>query len=83
MQEINYTESGGPPVPQLGLTGVPLSGFPDINTSNYIGLGASSASHDRDRSWVFNEALQIQRGKHLLKIGGDNRHQRQDELDLT
>jgi hypothetical protein len=48
VQEINYTEPGGPPVPQLGLIGVPLSEFPDINTSNYIGLGASSAFHDRD-----------------------------------
>ncbi len=75
VQEINYTEPGGSPVPQLGLTGVPLSEFPDIATSNYIQLGAGSAFHDRDRSWVFNEALQIQRGKHLLKIGGDYRHQ--------
>jgi hypothetical protein len=31
VQEINYTEWGGPPAPQLGLTGVPLSEFPDIN----------------------------------------------------
>jgi hypothetical protein len=45
-KKINYTESGGSPVPQLGLTGVPLSGFPDINTSNYIDLGASYAFHD-------------------------------------
>ena len=75
VQEINYTEPGGPPVPQLGLKGVPLSAFPDIGTNDYIQLGAGSPGHDRDRSWVFNEALQIQRGKHLLKIGGDYRRQ--------
>ncbi len=75
VQEINYNEPGGPPVPQLGLTGVPLSAFPDISTNNYLQLGAGSPGHDRDRSWVFNEALQIQRGKHLLKVGGDYRHQ--------
>lgn len=75
VQEINYTEPGGPPVPGLGLTGVPLSAFPDVSTSDYIQLGAGSPFHDRDRSWVFNEALQIQRGKHLLKIGGDYRRQ--------
>jgi hypothetical protein len=62
VQEINYTEPGGPPVPQLGPTRVPLSKFPDIDTSNYIGLGASSAFHDRDRSWVFSQALQIREG---------------------
>ena len=75
VQEINYQEPGGPPVPTLGLKGVPLSAFPDISTNDYIQLGASSPGHDRDRSWVFNEALQIQRGKHLLKIGGDYRRQ--------
>jgi outer membrane receptor protein involved in Fe transport len=75
VQEINYNEPGGPPVPQLGLKGVPLSAFPDISTSNYLQLGAGSPGHDRDRSWVFNEALQIQKGRHLLKVGGDYRHQ--------
>jgi hypothetical protein len=58
VQEINYTELGGPPVPQLGLRGVPLTAFPDIGTNDYIQLGAGSPFHDRDRSWVFNEALQ-------------------------
>lgn len=75
VQEINYQGPGGGPVPGLGLTGVPLSAFPDISTNNYVGLGAASPSHDRDRSWVFNEALQIQSGRHLLKIGGDYRRQ--------
>jgi hypothetical protein len=75
VQEINYQEAGGGAVPQLGLKGVALSAFPDIETSNYLGLGAGSPGHDRDRSWVFNEALQIQRGRHLLKVGGDYRRQ--------
>lgn len=75
VQEINYTTPGGPPVPQLGLTGVPLSAFPDIGMNNYVSLGAGSPFHDRDRSYIFNEALQIQAGRHLLKIGGDFRRQ--------
>ena len=75
VQEINYQGSGGGPVPQLGLQGVPLVAFPDISTNNYLGLGASSPSNDRDRSWIFNEALQIQKGRHLLKLGGDYRRQ--------
>jgi hypothetical protein len=75
VQEINYQLAGSGPVPQLGLQGVPLTEFPDINTSNYVGLGAGSPGHDRDRSWVFNEALQMQKGRHLLKMGGDFRRQ--------
>ena len=75
VQEINYQEAGGGPVPQLGLKGVPLNEFPDISTNNFISLGASSIFHDRDRSWVFNEVLQNQRGRHTLKIGGDYRRQ--------
>jgi hypothetical protein len=31
--------------------------------------------HDRDRSWVFNEVVQNQRGRHTLKVGGDYRRQ--------
>jgi hypothetical protein len=75
VQEINYTLAGGAAVPQLGLQGVSLSAFPDISTTNYLGLGAGSPFHDRDRSWVFSEVLQLQRGKHALKIGGDYRRQ--------
>jgi outer membrane receptor protein involved in Fe transport len=75
VQEINYTFAGGPAVPQLGLQGVSLSAFPDIEMSNYESLGASAPFHDRDRSYVFNEVLQLQRGRHTLKIGGDYRRQ--------
>ncbi len=75
VQEINYQNPAGGAVPQLGLKGVPLSEFPDISTSNYIQLGAGSISHDRDRSWFFNDVIQNQRGRHTLKIGGDYRRQ--------
>jgi hypothetical protein len=75
VQEINYTLAGGGPVPDLGLQGVPLTAFPQIFTNSYIGLGASAPFKDRDRSYVFNEALRIQKGRHLLKIGGDYRRQ--------
>jgi hypothetical protein len=75
VQEINYDSPGGPPVPQLGLQGVPLTAFPDIITTNYMQLGASGADHDRDRSWIFSDSLQIQRDRHVLKIGGDFRRE--------
>ncbi len=75
VQEINYQDAASGPVPQLGLKGVPLNEFPDIATSNFIQLGAGSIFHDRDRSWVFNDVVQKQQGRHTLKIGGDYRRQ--------
>ncbi len=75
VQEINYNLAGGSSVPNLGLQGVSLSAFPDISMSNYLSLGASSPFHDRDRSYVFNEVLEVQRGRHSMKFGGDYRRQ--------
>lgn len=75
VQEVNYTDPAGGAVPNLGLQGANLSAFPQINTQNYFGLGAASIFKDRDRSWVFNEAVQMQKGRHLLKFGGDYRRQ--------
>ncbi len=75
VQEINFNNPGGSPVPDLGLKGVPLNEFPDIGTSNYIPLGAGSLFHDRDRSYVFNDVVQIQKGRQTIKIGGDYRRQ--------
>jgi hypothetical protein len=75
VQEINYDMAGGPPVPQLGLQGVPLTSFPQISMSNYISLGDTGPDHDRDRSWIFDDTLQIQSGRHLMKVGGDFRRQ--------
>jgi len=75
VQEINFNNPGGGPVPNLGLKGVPLDEFPDISTSNYIPLGAGSIFHDRDRSYVFNDVVQIQKGRQTIKVGGDYRRQ--------
>ena len=83
VQEDNYTTAGGSAVPELGLKGVALTSFPTIQvsqmiqstTSGMVQLGSNASNHDRDRSWVFNEALSWQRGKHSIKIGGDFRRQ--------
>ena len=75
VQEVNYTIPSGGPSPELGLKGVPLNEFPIIGVSQMIQLGSSPFSQDRDRSWVVSEALNIQRGRHTLKMGGDYRRQ--------
>jgi hypothetical protein len=80
VQEVNYTIPGGEvqPAPELGLKGVTLDTFPIVQVSGGIGmiqLGASAFNSDRDRSFVFSEALNWQRGRHTLRMGGDYRRQ--------
>ncbi len=75
VQEVNYTIAGGGFPASLGLQNVPQEEFPNIDTSNFIQLGASGAFHDRDRSYIFVNNFLLARGKHLIKIGGDYRHQ--------
>lgn len=78
VQEVNYDVAGGGPVPQLGLKGVSLSSFPIVNVQSMIQLGSDPSDHDRDRSWVFSDALTFQSGRHTLKMGGDFRRQMYD-----
>jgi outer membrane receptor protein involved in Fe transport len=54
---------------------VNLSRFPQVAVSQMIALGSKASNHDRDRSWVFNEALTLSKGRHSLKFGGDFRRQ--------
>ena len=80
-QEDNYSTGGPTPAAELGLRGVSLSSFPIVNlndngaTNYFIQLGAGASNHDRDRSWVFSEALTTQHGRHTVKLGGDFRRQ--------
>jgi hypothetical protein len=78
VQEDNYSTVPGGPAPELGLKGVNLSTFPTVSVSQMIQLGASAPNHDRDRSWVFNEGLTFERGRHTVKFGGDFRRQMYD-----
>ncbi|MFN7919677.1 MAG: carboxypeptidase regulatory-like domain-containing protein [Bryobacteraceae bacterium] len=74
-QEINYTYPGDSASPELGLNGVPLNEFPIVNIAGFLRLGSNSYSWDRNRSYVFSEALTYQAGKHNLRMGGDYRWQ--------
>lgn len=75
VQEVNYQYAGGGPAGDLGLKGVPLVNFPTITTDQFIQLGASPAARDRDRSWVFSDAVTWQHGSQTIRIGGDYRRQ--------
>lgn len=75
VQEDNYTTVASAPVPELGLKGVDLSSFPQVSVSQMIAPGSKASNRDRDRSWVFNEALTLSKGRHSIKFGGDFRRQ--------
>jgi len=75
VQEHNFTNEGDGSGQELGLQGVPLTLFPAITTTNYANLGSSALFRDRDRSWIYSDALSWQLGKHALTIGGEYRRQ--------
>ena len=77
VQEHNYTIASSAPSPELGIKNVLLYEFPQITVQNaaMIPLGSSASNGDRDRSYVFSEALNLVKGRHNLKIGGDYRRQ--------
>ncbi len=74
-QEVNYSYPPASASPELGLRGVPLNEFPIVNVSGFQRLGSGAYSWDRNRSYVFSEALAYQVGAHSLKLGGDYRWQ--------
>jgi hypothetical protein len=78
VQEDNYSAATGGPAPELGLKGVTLNSFPTVSVSQMIQLGAGASNHDRDRSWVFNQAFTWSHGRHTIKLGGDFRRQMYD-----
>ena len=77
VQEQNYTVASSQLTGELQLKGVTLDSFPIIQTAGnrYVQLGANASNRDRDRSWVFNDALVWQHGLHSVKMGGDFRRQ--------
>ncbi|MGD1102386.1 MAG: TonB-dependent receptor [Terriglobia bacterium] len=71
-EESNFGIVASQDVSSLGLPGVPLTEFPSIGTSSVLqGLGGQSPSHTLDRHQVFNDELQIVRGRHSLHLGGE------------
>jgi hypothetical protein len=80
VQEHNYTIASSSPSPELGIKNVLLSEFPQITVQNLnlVPLGSKPSNGDRDRSYVFSEAVNYVHNRHNLKIGGDYRRQMWD-----
>ena len=75
VQEVNYTIAAGVPAPELGLAGVTLDTFPIVNVAQMVRLGPNAEGRDRNRSYVFHDALSFHQGRHTLRMGGDYRRQ--------
>src|SRR5262249_32164417 len=69
VQEHNYTIASSSPSPELGIKNVLLYEFPQISLSNpgMIPLGSSASNGDRDRSYVFSEALNWVHGRTISR----------------
>lgn len=81
IQEHNFTSEGDGSGTALGLSGVSLLHFPSVSTTNYADLGSDSLFHDRDRSWIYSDAINWQVGAHALMIGGEYRRQMYSSYD--
>ena len=75
VQEHNYTIAASSPSPELGIRNVTLNEFPQVNASGMIPLGSGASNGDRNRSYVFSEALNWVLNRHTFKMGGDYRRQ--------
>lgn len=71
VQEDNFASPITTEVSSIGLQGVPLTQFPSVAVTGLASLGAGSYSRTRDRHWIWNDALNIVRGRHTMQIGGE------------
>jgi hypothetical protein len=71
VQEDNFSSPVTSNVSSIGLQGVPLTQFPSVSITGLTSLGAGSYSRTRDRHWIWNDALNIVRGRHSIQIGAE------------
>ena len=71
VEEDNFTLANAQDVASLGLPNVPPAQFPGITATNLYSVGGLSPSNSLDRFQIFNDALQMQKGRHSLKAGGE------------
>ncbi|MGD1103810.1 MAG: TonB-dependent receptor [Terriglobia bacterium] len=71
VEEDNFTLANNQDVASLGLPNVPPAQFPGITATGLYTIGGLSPSNSLDRFQIINDALQMQKGKHSLKVGGE------------
>jgi hypothetical protein len=71
VSEVNFDYPVTPSAASLGLTGVPLTQFPNLSVTNLYSLGTDSYSYTLDGHYIFNDALILQLGRHTFSVGGE------------
>lgn len=71
VSEVNFQDVYPVDASSLGLKGVILTGFPNINVTGLYGLGPGSYQYTLDGHYVLNDALVLQVGRHSLSMGGE------------
>ena len=72
VEEDNFTLVPSQDVSSLGMVNVPATQFPSIGMgTGYNGMGGGGAQSTIDRHQIFNDELQMQRGRHSLHVGGE------------
>ncbi|MGH9449775.1 MAG: TonB-dependent receptor domain-containing protein [Terriglobia bacterium] len=71
VEEDNFTQPYPSNASSLGLKGVPLTQFPTISASDLASLGTCGYYQESDRHWIFNDAVDVQKGRHSLNMGGE------------
>ncbi|MGH9396227.1 MAG: hypothetical protein ACRD18_05185 [Terriglobia bacterium] len=71
VEEDNFTQPYPSDAKSLGLKGVPLTQFPTISASDLANLGTCGYYTETDRHWIWNDVVDIQKGRHSLHVGGE------------
>ncbi len=71
VEEDNFTQPFPSNAKDLGLKGVPLTQFPTVSVAGLASLGTCGFYFDIDRHWILNDAVDVQKGRHSLHMGGE------------
>jgi hypothetical protein len=78
--DVRSAGVGSDIVRTLGLSGVPVGAFPQINVANMAGIGLGRSVYNYPiRQHQIIDTLTLARGSHLIKLGGEAR---QTKLDI-
>ena len=71
VSEENFSSPLPAPASSIGLTGVPLTQFPSISTTQFASFGAGSFARTRDGHIILNDAVALQFGRNSISVGGE------------
>lgn len=71
VSEVNFQDVYAVDKSSLGLKGVTVAEFPNVNVDGLYSLGPGSPDHTLDGHYVLNDAMEMQLGRNALSMGGE------------